>query len=98
MKQYEHLSGDDYLRIEIYHRKGEGFYASVFPVTRKKQGNFILETFMTYQGYKKLILESNFNLTKKYTQAVKESEEIIEKMKSAIKTKYFNNQPTQPQI
>jgi hypothetical protein len=53
---------------------------------------------MTYQGYKKLILESNFNLTKKYTQAVKESEEIIEKMKSAIKTKYFNNQPTQPQI
>lgn len=86
MKNYEHIEGDIYLRIEVYHRRGEGYYASVFPITRTKHGNFWIEKFLAYSGYKKLVLERKTYSFKGEEKAVEMSQEILSKMKEKVKT------------
>lgn len=84
MKNYEHIEGDTYLRIEVYHRRGEGYYASVFPVTRVKHGNIWSEKFLAYSGYKKLVFEKPYFTMKGQQKAVEMSQEILSKMKEKV--------------
>ena len=86
MKTYEHIEGDNYLRIEVYHRRNEGYYASVFPVNRTQHGNFWIEKFSAYSGYKKLVLERKTYSFKGEEKAVEMSKEILLKMKEKVKT------------
>ena len=97
MKNYEHIKGDTYLRIEVYHRRDEGYYATVFPVERVKQGTFWIESFLAYSGYKKLVLEKRTYSLKGEKQAIEMSQEILSKMKEKVKRNLTETTNTAPQ-
>ena len=50
---------DNFLNFSIYYKKGEGYLLSVVPIQRKETGNYAIEEFGAYTGFKTWLIKCN---------------------------------------
>ena len=98
MKNYETISENKSLKIEIYYSKGgynningkqerRGYYLSVVPVKIDNYNGYSIESFTAYSGIKKFLLEVQKKSDKAYNQAVLLSQNEIPALKEYVLSK-----------
>lgn len=98
MKNYENLSENKFLKIQLYYNKGgensiynkneqRGYYLSVTPLEIEKIDNLMIERYWLYSGIKKLIMPVNRQSEKSYLNACELAKNELENLKNAVLNK-----------